>query len=150
MKPLEEARENELLQLQSNAKRELEHSHHFSAPIGIDALPFSLMIPKECDCFTLRFIHVVDAFFPEKRSLSSLTGSFCNRIWMLRGWFSWFICIAGILALLGIGLHALAWLARDPARVQLKLSLNVSRHTSYVTRQTLKHRTCRAFRFVYS
>lgn len=92
----------------------------FAVPIGMAALPFSLMIPKECDGFTLRFIHVVDAFFPEKRSLSSLTGSFCKRIWMLRVWFSWFICIAGISALLGIGLHTLAWLARDPARVQLK------------------------------
>jgi hypothetical protein len=98
---------------------------HFSAPLGL-SLPYSLVVPKECDGFVLRFLRFIDGLFPEQRDLLSRTGSLCNRILTLRGWACWLICTMSILALLGIGVHTLAWLVQDPSQANVKSTLYLS------------------------
>ena len=99
-----------------------EATLQFAATDGL-SLPYDLTIPNQFDGFVLRFIHFVDALFPDKRSLRNLTGGLCNRIWTLRGWASWLFCTTAILSLLGVAIHTLSWLLQDPARASIKPSL---------------------------
>ena len=89
-----------------------EDSFYFAAAGGL-SFPYPPSISKDHYGLALRYIHFVDALFPEKRSLRKPSGGICNRILTLRGWVTWLLTASAVLAFAGIGLHTISWMWQD-------------------------------------